>query len=452
MLSAILLGGALFGVATGASATSRPKPIARGGHTSGIARPGARLSARRPAVPSATCSQPGATNYMADCHSTGNPVNETWIASNGAGLVAGANDYNSYNGNADLGYYTSPDGKTWTDNGPLDLFPEGTNHAAGDPGLAVDQAGVVYYSGIYFDYVDCNVGGVELARQDPATGSWSSYQIRANSDTEFQDKPAVAVDRRHVYVSWTHYGSCTGVGVTSPIKIAVFPVGSSSGPPIGILSVPGSTYSQGSAIVADKNGGLWVAWEEFPSSSATTGSIWLAHWRGPRAGWAAPFQITDSNFKDLPSPLPGFAFRDNSFPAIAIHNGSPNVVWCSYDTGVGRCYWWVSGAYVALSDTGGDQFFPSIVVDTNAQFSFSWSQTNQATQTYDQYLRVNATVTKISTASSHPNQDNVFGGAFIGDYNGIARIGTTAYPIWTDLRRNDPLYGGKAEDAIVYAP
>ncbi len=260
----------------------------------------------------------------------------------------------------------------------------------------------MYYSGIYFDYVDCNVGGVELARQDPATGSWSSYQIRANSDTEFQDKPAVAVDRRHVYVSWTHYGSCTGVGVTSPIKIAVFPVGSSSGPPIGILSVPGSTYSQGSAIVADKNGGLWVAWEEFPSSSATTGSIWLAHWRGPRAGWAAPFQITDSNFKDLPSPLPGFAFRDNSFPAIAIHNGSPNVVWCSYDTGVGRCYWWVSGAYVALSDTGGDQFFPSIVVDTNAQFSFSWSQTNQATQTYDQYLRVCSAGRSSATTTGSP--------------------------------------------------
>src|SRR5438105_6822001 len=182
MLSAVLLGGAVLGVSAGASAASRPTPIARGGRVSGIARPGAGLSGRRPAGPSATCSQPGATNYMADCHSTGNPVNETWIASGGTSLVAGANDYNSYNGNADLGYYTSPDGKTWTDNGPLDLFPEGTNHAAGDPGLAVDQAGVVYYSSIYFDYVDCTVGGAELARRDPATGLWSFYQIRANSD------------------------------------------------------------------------------------------------------------------------------------------------------------------------------------------------------------------------------------------------------------------------------
>jgi hypothetical protein len=448
-LSAFVLGAALIGGVASASA-GRARPIARGGHVSGVARPEARLSGRLIHAGRTSCTQPGSTNYMADCNSQGYPVNETWIALNGNGLVAGANDYNSYNGNADLGYYTSPDGKTWTDNGPLDLFPQGTNHAAGDPGLAADLQGVVYYSSIYFDYFDCSIGGVELARRDPSTGTWSYYQIRGNSDSEFQDKPAVAVDRRHVYVSWTRYGSCSGVGVTSPIKIAVFPLGSNSGPPIGVLSVPGSTYSQGSAIVTDKHGGLWVAWEEFPAAGGN-GSIWLAHWRGPSAGWASPFKITDSNFKDLPSPLPGFAFRDNSFPAIAIHNGAPNVVWCSYDTGKGRCYWWVAGAYVALSDTGGDQFFPSIVVDTAAQFSFSWSQTNQANQSFDQFERIGGNVTKISTASSFPNQDQFFGGAFIGDYNGIARIGTVAHPIWTDLRRNDPL-GGKAQDAMVYSP
>jgi len=240
--------------------------------------------------------------------------------------------------------------------------------------------------------------------------------------------------------------------VTSPIKIGVFPLGATSGPPTGILSVPGSTYSQGSAIAADHRGGLWVTWEEFPSSSATIGSIWMAHWRGPHAGWGAPMQISDSNFKDLPSPLPGFSFRDNSFPAIALHNGQANVVWCSYDTGVGRCYWWVAGAYVALSDAGGDQFFPSIATDTTGQFYFSWSQTNQAAGTYDQFERIVGTVTKISTAPSYPNEDQVFGGAFIGDYNGIARMGGGVFPIWTDMRRNDPLYGGKAEDAMVYAP
>jgi len=37
-------------------------------------------------------------------------------------------------------------------------------------------------------------GGVELLRRDPNTGTWSYYQIAADSQTQFQDKPAIAVD------------------------------------------------------------------------------------------------------------------------------------------------------------------------------------------------------------------------------------------------------------------
>src|SRR5437870_6389248 len=150
--------------------------IARGGHVSAVARAGARGTSVRGLSPLTTCMTPGSGDYQADCNSAGRPVNETTIANNGTKFLAGANDYNSYNGNADLGYYTSTDAKTWTDNGPLDLFAQGPNHAAGDPGLAIDGAGVVYYSGIYFDYFDCNIGGLELARRDPATGTWAYTQ------------------------------------------------------------------------------------------------------------------------------------------------------------------------------------------------------------------------------------------------------------------------------------
>src|SRR5439155_9913131 len=165
-----------------ASGGSGPAVLARGGRISGVARlkAGATrfLSGRTPAT---NCSIPGNGNYIANCHGTGRAVNETWIASNGTTYVAGANDYNSDNGQADWGYYASVDAKIWTDNGPLNLFPEDPNNAAGDPGLALDPNGVVYYSGIFFSYVDCGVGGVELARRDPSTGSWTYYQIRPNS-------------------------------------------------------------------------------------------------------------------------------------------------------------------------------------------------------------------------------------------------------------------------------
>jgi len=440
-------------VATGASARPRSGFAPRGAHVSGIVQPQARGTAiRAPGGVDTTCTTPGATNYMADCNTAGRPVNETWIATNGSTYVAGANDYNSYNGNADFGYYTSNDGKTWTDNGPLDLFAQGTNHAAGDPALSIDPAGVVYYAGIYFDYFDCSIGGVELARRDPSNGSWSYYQILVNSNTQFQDKPAVAVDSRRVYVAWTRYSGCFGSGNFAPIKVAVFPLGPNSVPPSGVLSVPGSTYSSGAALAPDGHGGFWIAWEEFQFPTTLPGSIWLAHWKGKVQGWGAPMKISPAGFQDLPSPLPSFAFRDNSFPAITLVNGQPNVVWCSYDSGKGRTYWWANGAIATVSNSGDDQFFPSVGTETNGQVAISWSQTNRTAQTFDQYLSVGGVVTKISTASSFPNQDVFFGGTFIGDYNGMAVNATTPHPIWTDLRRPDPQYGGKAQDAMVYSP
>jgi len=446
--SIALLAGVVGGASSASVASPRGggQPPARGGHVSAVARTEARGSLANGLAPSATCTTPGGGNYVADCNSTGRATNETTIATNGATFVAGANDYNSYNGQADFGYYTSADAKTWTDNGPLDLFAHNPRHAAGDPGLAIDSAGVVYYSGISFSYTDCNFGGLELARRDPRGGTWTYYQIAPNSDAQFQDKPAIMQDERNVFVSWTQYGSCSGVGVTSPIKVAAFTGGSTSVPPKRILSVPGSTYSQGSAMASDGRGGFWITWEEYPSSSAPIGSIMLAHFR-QHGGWAAPQRISPARFTDLPSPLPGFSFRDNSFPMIAVVAHQPNVVWTSYDTGVGRCYLWSSGSVKKVSDSGGDQFFPAIAADSVGALAISFSQTKASDSSYDRYLSFNGSVTIVSTASSFPNSDPFFGGAFIGDYEAITTLGGTAHPIWTDVR--GPSF---AQNAMVYSP
>ena len=53
---------------------------------------------------------------------------------------------------------------------------------------------------------------------------------------------------------------------------------------------------------------------------------------------------------------------------------------------------------------------------------------------------------QISTASSFPNNDPIFGGAFIGDYEAMVAT-STAHPIWTDLR--GPSF---AQNAMVYSP
>jgi len=132
-------------------------------------------------------------------------------------------------------------------------------------------------------------------------------------------------------------------------------------------------------------------------------------------------------------------------------DGHPNVVWCSYDTGVGRTYWWADETIAIVSDSGGDQFFPSVGTQSDGQVAISWSQTDQATVTYDQYLSVGGVAVRVSTESSHPFDDPFFFGSFIGDYNGMAVVTIDPHPIWTDIRRPDRHYGGKAEDAVVFA-
>ena len=434
--------------ASGSSRLDSPRSINPGPRLSGVVEQANVSFSTSSLVPlPTTCSTPGSTNYRTDCHSSGRAVNETWITKDASGtLYAGANDYNSYNGDSQAGFYWSSDGITWNDTGPIDVFPHDPSNAAGDPGLAVGGDGAVYYSTIFFNRIDDSVGGVELMRRNPRTRTWSYIQIAANSSGNFQDKPAISADSSQVVVSWTHFGA------SPPIEVAVFSTSPFTGR-FKILSVPGSTSSQGSTIAADGKGGFWVAWEEFASGP----SIMLAHWDGKR--WNTPKTISPAGFTDLPSPLPGFQFRDNSFPALTLVNGKPRVVWTSYDSGTGRAYLWsatsaghaVVGSLSTVANSGGDQFFPAVAPDGSAGVDVSFSQVNAAGTGYNQFLvdvRPGGRPTapsQVSTATSFPNSDNFFFGFFIGDYNGLVVSKKDPHPIWTDIR--GPAY---QMEAMVY--
>jgi hypothetical protein len=188
-------------------------------------------------------------------------------------------------------------------------------------------------------------------------------------------------------------------------------------------------------MASDGQGGFWITWEEFSDAFDTVGEIRLAHWKSG-TGWLKPKVISPPGFMDLPSPLPGFVFRNNSFPMIASPRAGakPSVVWTSYDTGVGRCYQWVNGSVSAVSDTGGDQFFPAIAFDSSGVAAISYSQTDPSNSSYDRYLVHGGPAALVSTASSFPNSDPFFLGQFIGDYEAIVAVGEDAHPIWTDLR------------------
>jgi hypothetical protein len=486
-------------IARGGPNSDSPIPIVRGGRVSGVARHPAKPPPGGGGGAPSVCSTPGGGNYKTNCHGTGRPVNEAWIATNGSMLVAGANDYNSYNGQGQDGLYWSPlsCGQSWYDAGPIDIFPHARPaqyDAAGDPGLAFDPSNrnLVYYSSLFFNFTSCKVGGVELMRGTFSSTnnawSWNYYQIAANSSSQFQDKPAVSADSSNVYVSWTQFGSCSGSNVPSPIMVAVFPTGSNSVAPSATFSMPGSHYSQGSSIAADGSGGFWIAWEEYPSASASTGQdILLSHCSFTNTGWtcvmwdgspaSSPNPITEQagyKFKDLQGPLPGFSFRTDSFPALTVVSGEPQVVWTAYNAYnnppssqlVGRAYLWSPTSFQELTpsldpSTGNDQFFPAIAPNPAASppVFVSFSQLDAAASTYDSYLWDQDTGEIItSTAPSVPSNDAFFSGQFIGDYNGMAALSHSqnascgiqaAHPIWTDIRSADPNYAGWEMDAMA---
>jgi hypothetical protein len=417
---------------------SKPALIRRGAHVSAALQPAAFAGPPKKARPHrsgiVSCDRPGGTNHVANCKGRETPAVEPWIVAHGLTLYAAAGDYDSWNDQAALGFYWSRDGRTWFDAGPLDLFPhDDARSASGDPQLAVDPAGVVYYSSVRFNFARCNVGGVELARRDPVTGSWRSTQIAANSKTALQDRPALAVDASSVYFAWTRFDSCQGEDGPSHLQVALLPTGSAPAAPTSVLDVPGSTFSQGAAIGADGKRGFWLAWEEYPDASATDGWIELAHW-SPAAGWNEPVTISPPGFRDLPSPLPGFHFTTDSAPALTVVRGRPLVVWASSDSGVGRVYLWSANGVRAVDHTGGDQLLPAIAPDGRGGAAISFSRVDRRRKSLARVLTTGGRTRTVSSKPSYPNGDAFFSGRFIGDYTGMAVLGRSPVPIWTDLR------------------
>ena len=421
------------------SQPAKKQLLQRGPHVSAALQPFAIATPPKKARPArsgvVSCSRPGPTNHVANCKSRSRPAVEPWIVARGRLLVAAASDYDSWNGQAALGFYWSQDGRSWFDAGPLDLFPHEEKSAGGDPQLAIDAHGVVYYSAVRFSFTRCDLGGVELLRRDPVSGTWRPVEIAQNSKEALQDRPSIAVDERTLYFSWTRFDSCRGDDGPSHLQVALLPAGSAAARPTSVLTVPSSTFSQGATIGADGRDGFWLAWEEYSDAYAATGWIELAHW-SPAAGWNVPLRISPPQFRDLPSPLPGFRFSTTSAPVIAVVRGEPRVAWASSDSGVGRVYLWSPSGLSAVLDRGGDQLLPALAPDGLGGVAVSFSRADRRRHTLDRLVATSGRTRVVSTAPSYPNEDAFFSGRFIGDYTGLALVGGTPAPIWTDLRRH----------------
>jgi hypothetical protein len=296
----------------------------------------------------------------------GAPQNETAIAvdpNNPNRVVAAANDYVtrtwacSLNGTpcSALGdgysgtYYSNDGGQTWAgvSSDPQHLgtlipgvtrLTGGPYDAGGDPALAFDSQGNVYYAGLGFNRTSApNTVAVNKGTFDGSgqlTWSQPTFINPTTSPSTLNDKEWIAADwhasspyRDRVYVSWTRFifNPQNGNYVQSPIFFAYSSDGGQTFSDPQNISA-NVLYDQGSRPIVGYDGTVYVIFEGAKRLS-TLDSTYIVKSTDGGMTFGKPVNIAD--LQDV-IPLANTAFRVNSFPAgAAAPNGDLYVAWSS---------------------------------------------------------------------------------------------------------------------------
>jgi hypothetical protein len=318
----------------------------------------------------------------------GAPQNETAIAvdpDNPNRIVAGANDYVSRTWNCDINgtpcsalgdaysgtYFSNDGGHTWcctsTDPQHLGTLIPGVEHltggpydAGGDPAVAFDSSGNVFYAGLGFNRTSApNTVTVSRGTFDGAGQlSWSAptFINQTTSPATLNDKEWIAVDRNsaspfrdRIYVTWTRFlfNAHNGAYTQSPIFFASSSDGGRTFTTPKAIS-GNVLYSQGSRPVVGPDGSLYVFWDGATRLS-TSDSTWVVKSTDGGATWGKPVQIAPLNDSE---PLANTLFRVNSFPAgAAAPDGDVYATWTT-ETADGSVAMW------SKSTNGGSTWTP----------------------------------------------------------------------------------------------
>ncbi len=305
----------------------------------------------------------------------GAPQNETSIAvdpNNANRVVSSANDYVSRTWSCSISgtpcsalgdgysgtYFSNDAGATWccTSSDPSHLgtlipgvtrLAGGTYDAGGDPSVAFDSHGHVYYAGLGFNRTS-PPNTVAVNRGTFGAGgslSWSAptFINPTTSPSTLNDKEWIAVDannsspfRDRVYVTWTRFIFSAGTGsyVQSPIMFVSSSDGGQTFTDPKLIS-GNVLYGQGSHPVVGSDGTLYVFWDASTRHQALD-STWMVKSTDGGANWSKPTAV--STLADIP-PLAKTAFRVNSFPAAAAApNGDLYATWAGEVPNDGSTY------------------------------------------------------------------------------------------------------------------
>src|SRR5437867_2049160 len=328
------------------------------------------------------------TNVQATFDPGNLPQNEPSISvnpSNSRNIVSGANDYRliAVGHQAWAGVYTSLDGGASWSNQLLPGYPGGPTSvlsgfsSAGDPGVAFDRSGNVYYSGLAFVIKGTSAvdGTVFVSKSTDGGISFPQTAITVFGSTRiFNDKPYLAVDETtgtfsgRLYVSWTRFTSTTG-----DIMVSFSTDGGQtfSNP----LKISTSAVNQGSVPVVGPSGELYLVWNDLSNDR-------IASARSSNGGVSFSTPVVVSSYVPLPGTLPNSKFRVNSNPAAAVDDtsGSVYTAWADYRNGNADVFLsestdggvsWSPASRLNDDNTTSDQFFPWMAV-TSGRLSVDW--------------------------------------------------------------------------------
>src|SRR2546425_1829052 len=312
-----------------------------------------------PIIPSYVLSSPLDGNIVAapavtvNQDTAGAPQNETAIAvdpHNPNRVVAAANDYVTRTWACDINgtpcsalgdgysgtYFSNDGGQTWcctsSDPAHLGTLIPGVTHltggqydAGGDPALAFDSQGNVYYAGLGFNRT--SAPNTVAVNKGTFNGSgqlnWGppTFINPTTSPSVLNDKEWIAADwhaaspyRDRIYVSWTRFlfNPANGNYIQSPIFFASSTDGGQT------FSTPKNIsgnvlYAQGSRPVVGYDGTVYIFWEG-STRLATLSSTYVAKSTDGGVTFSQPVIV--AQLQDV-IPLANTAFRVNSFPAAA---------------------------------------------------------------------------------------------------------------------------------------
>jgi len=338
------------------------------------------------------------------------PQNETAIAvdpNNPNRVVGSANDYVSRAWACDVNgtpcsalgdaysgtYYSNDGGKTWcctaTDPSHLGTLIPGVTRlaggqydAGGDPALAFDSRGTVYYAGLGFNRTSApNTVTVNKGTFD-AHGAltWGppTFINPTTSPSTLNDKEWIAADhyatshfRDRVYVSWTRFlfNANNGNYVQSPIFFVYSTDGGHT------FSAPQSIsdnvlYDQGSRPVVGPDGSVYVFFEGATRLS-TLDSTYVVKSTDGGVTFGKPVAI--STLIDIDSPA-NTVFRVNSFPAADVNpvNGDLYAAWSTADPSDGHS----KAVYSKSTDGGATWSMPTNIFPETTRKAEGYPATN----------------------------------------------------------------------------